>query len=175
MDGVYRLPDIMTVLMRSLLALGLLPLVAFQGAASPVWRVHAVRYATIADFPVSSLVLDADRSRRMDIAMMFWLLERDDARAAVVDAGFYREKFIERWKPRDFVRPTAAVVKAGVRPDLVMDVIVSHVHWDIWTVRSSFPARRCGSSAPSSSTTCGMTGRRWRRRSTRTTPRCSRA
>jgi hypothetical protein len=33
-------------------------------------RTGAVRFATLANFPVSSLVAGADRSRRMDMAMM---------------------------------------------------------------------------------------------------------
>ncbi len=37
--------------------------------------VYAVRYATLPDFPLSGLVAGADRSRKMDIAMMVWLLE----------------------------------------------------------------------------------------------------
>jgi glyoxylase-like metal-dependent hydrolase (beta-lactamase superfamily II) len=98
--------------------------------STDAWHVYAVRYASIADFPVASLVAGAEKSRRMDIAMTLWVLEATDGRAALVDAGFHREKFLTKWKPRDFVLPSAAVAKTGVKPEDVYDIIISHVHWD---------------------------------------------
>ncbi len=47
----------------------------------------------IPDFALSSLVAGADRSRKMDIQMMVWLLKGSDGRNILVDSGFYREKF----------------------------------------------------------------------------------
>lgn len=98
-----------------------------QGA--PAYEVYAVRYATIPSFPVRGLIAGADTARRLDIAMAVWLI-RGNGRNVLVDAGFYRDKFVERWKPADFVRPSDAVARAGVRPEDVTDVIISHVHWD---------------------------------------------
>ena len=57
------------------------------------YEVYAVRFATLANFPVSSLVAGADRSRRMDIAMMIWVLKGADGRIAIVDSGFHRERY----------------------------------------------------------------------------------
>jgi glyoxylase-like metal-dependent hydrolase (beta-lactamase superfamily II) len=94
------------------------------------WHVYAVRYATLADFPVASLVAGADPSRRMDIAMMVWLLEAIDGQAVLVDAGFYRDKFLARWKPRDYIRPSDATERMGAGADRVYDIVISHVHWD---------------------------------------------
>jgi glyoxylase-like metal-dependent hydrolase (beta-lactamase superfamily II) len=92
--------------------------------------VYAIRYGTLRNFPVASLVSGADTSRRMDIALMVWLIKRTDGRMVLVDAGFYRDKFMQRWKPADYVKPSDAVRAAGVRPEDITDVIVSHVHWD---------------------------------------------
>ena len=50
------------------------------------YEVYAVRFATLANFPVSSLVAGADRSRRMDIAMMIWVLKGVDGRIAIPDS-----------------------------------------------------------------------------------------
>ena len=48
-----------------------------------------------------------------------------------MDAGFYRDKFIQTWKPQDFVRPSDAISKGlGIAPDKVTDIIVTHSHWD---------------------------------------------
>ena len=57
------------------------------------YEVYAVRFATLANFPVSSLVAGADRSRRMDIAMMIWVLKGVDGRIAIVDSGFHRDRY----------------------------------------------------------------------------------
>ncbi len=41
----------------------------------PVYTVEAIRYGTIPDFPVNGLVAGADPSRKMDIAMIVWLIQ----------------------------------------------------------------------------------------------------
>src|SRR4051812_21702360 len=98
-------------------------------AAAPNISVHAIRYGTIR-FPVSALVQGADTARRLDIAMTVWLIRRPDGHVVLMDAGFYRDKFVQRWKPRDYLRPSEAVRSAGVKPEDVTDIIISHVHWD---------------------------------------------
>ena len=52
------------------------------------YEVYAIRYAVIPDFPVASLVAGADRARKLDIAMMVWLV-RGNGRNILVDSGFY--------------------------------------------------------------------------------------
>jgi glyoxylase-like metal-dependent hydrolase (beta-lactamase superfamily II) len=111
-------------------------------APPAVWQVHAIRYATVDSFPVRALVAGADSTRRMDIAMMFWLLQGPTGRRVLVDAGFYRQKFLDSWKPSDFVRPSEALARFGVPPDSVTDVIVSHVHWDHLDGVDLFPNAR---------------------------------
>jgi len=106
-----------------------LALFALASPLSAQWSVSAVRYATIKGFPVAALVSDADTTRRLDIAMMVWVL-RGSGRTVLVDAGFHREKFVTQWKPADFVTPAEAVAEAGVKPESVTDIIISHVHWD---------------------------------------------
>jgi glyoxylase-like metal-dependent hydrolase (beta-lactamase superfamily II) len=98
-------------------------------SSSSPYEAYAIRYATIPGFPVRGLIAGADSARRLDIAMMVWLL-RDGQRTVLVDAGFHHERFVERWKPRDFVTPAAAVERFGVSPQDVTDIIVTHVHWD---------------------------------------------
>jgi glyoxylase-like metal-dependent hydrolase (beta-lactamase superfamily II) len=112
------------------------------GAHAPVWKVYAVRYATIPKFPVHELVTGADTTRTLDIAMMFWLLEGPDGRRVLVDAGFYRQKFLDDWKPADYRRPSDALRQFGVAADSVTGVIVSHVHWDHLDGADLFPNAR---------------------------------
>lgn len=112
-----------------------------QQPAKPDYDVFAIRYATIPGFRLSGLIAGADTSRRIDIAMMVWLV-RGGGRNVLVDAGFYRDDLVRRWKPADFVSPAEAVARAGVKPADVTDVIVSHVHWDHLDGIDLFPNAR---------------------------------
>jgi len=115
---------------------------AGKAHAPPDYEVYAVQYASVPSFKVSGLIAGADTSRRLDIAMMVWLLKGPNGRNVLVDAGFYRDDFVQRWKPTGFMRPSDAVAKAGVRPEDVTDVIVSHVHWDHLDGIDLFPKAR---------------------------------
>jgi glyoxylase-like metal-dependent hydrolase (beta-lactamase superfamily II) len=107
-----------------------------------VTEVYAVRYGTLRGFPVAGLVAGADTARRADIALMVWLVRRPDGRNVLVDAGFYRDKFMARWKPADYRRPDEAVRAAGLRPEDITDLVVSHVHWDHLDGADLFPNAR---------------------------------
>jgi glyoxylase-like metal-dependent hydrolase (beta-lactamase superfamily II) len=111
-------------------------------AAAPPYEVYAIRYGTLAGFPVRGLVAGADTARRMDIALMVWLLRGGEGRTVLVDAGFYRDRFVQRWRPVDFVRPSEALAAFGVRPETVTDIIVTHVHWDHMDGLDLFPNAR---------------------------------
>ncbi len=123
-------------------SLALVLLAAVAAGRAPEWRVYAIRYATVPHFPVRDLVAGADSTRTLDIAMMFWLLEGPGRRRVLVDAGFYRQKFLDDWKPAGFVRPSDALRAAGVRPEEVTDIVISHVHWDHLDGADLFPRAR---------------------------------
>ena len=111
------------------------------GAAPPDYEVFAIRYATLPQFPVDSLILGAERGRKLDIAMMVWLV-RGGGRNVLVDSGFYREDLIRKWKPADYVRPDAAVARAGIKAADMTDVIITHAHWDHADGAELFPNAR---------------------------------
>ena len=100
------------------------------GADVDRYDVYAVRYATLADFPLSSLVAGADRSRRMDIAMTIWVLKGIDGRIAIVDSGFHRERYFTQFTVKDYVKPSEAIAPLGIKPDDVTDLLLTHMHWD---------------------------------------------
>ena len=99
-------------------------------AEADKYDVFAVRFATLANFPVSSLVAGADRSRRLDIAMMIWVLKGADGRVALVDSGFHREQYFKQFTVRDYVAPPEAIAPLGVKASDVTDIFLSHMHWD---------------------------------------------
>lgn len=96
----------------------------------PVYDVYAISYGIIPDFPVAELVAGADPSRKMNIQMMIWLLKGPGGRNILVDSGFYRAKFFQHWKIKDYVKPSEAISKVGLKPEEITDLIITHVHWD---------------------------------------------
>jgi glyoxylase-like metal-dependent hydrolase (beta-lactamase superfamily II) len=108
----------------------------------PVYEIYAISYGVIPDFPVSSLVAGADKSRKLDIQMMVWLLKGPGGRNVLVDAGFYRDKFFQQWKVKDFVKPSEAIAKVGLKPEDITDLIITHMHWDHADGVDLFPKAR---------------------------------
>jgi glyoxylase-like metal-dependent hydrolase (beta-lactamase superfamily II) len=109
--------------------LGVTPYLALHAQPKPQYEIYAIRYATVTGFAVSGLVEGADPSRKIDIAMMVWLI-RGSGRNVLFDSGFYRDQFMKQWHPTDYVKPSEAVAKLGLKPEDITDVIISHMHWD---------------------------------------------
>jgi glyoxylase-like metal-dependent hydrolase (beta-lactamase superfamily II) len=126
-------------LIPAIVAATLLPSLLAQ--PKPQYEVYAIRYATIPDFPVAQLVAGADRSRKLDIAMMVWLV-RGAGRNILVDSGFYREQFFRQWHVTDFVKPSEALAAVGLKPEDITDVIITHMHWDHADGMDLFPKAR---------------------------------
>jgi len=105
---------------------------ALVGAAPPAmpdYSIQAIRYGTIVGFPVASLVMGAPRGEKLDIAMVVWLI-RGGGHNVLFDSGFHREVWLKRFPTADYLRPDEAVKLAGVQPEDVTDIVVSHAHWD---------------------------------------------
>jgi glyoxylase-like metal-dependent hydrolase (beta-lactamase superfamily II) len=95
----------------------------------PGYSIEAIRYGTITGFPVASLVIGAPKDEKTNIAMVFWLI-RGGGRNILFDSGFHREAWLKQFPTADFLRPDEAVKLAGVNPQDVTDIVVSHAHWD---------------------------------------------
>jgi glyoxylase-like metal-dependent hydrolase (beta-lactamase superfamily II) len=72
---------------------------------------------------------------------MVWVAKNAN-RVVMVDSGFYRDRFVEQWKPREFAKPSDAIGAIGVKPEDVTDIIVSHMHWDHVDGADLFPRAR---------------------------------
>jgi glyoxylase-like metal-dependent hydrolase (beta-lactamase superfamily II) len=109
--------------------------------SKPNYEVYAIRYATLPDFPVSELVAGAEPTRKLDIAMMIWLV-RGDSRNILVDSGFYHERFFKDWQVKDFTKPSETLKRVGLKPEDITDVIITHMHWDHADGMDLFPNAR---------------------------------
>lgn len=111
-------------------------------AAPPTYEVYAIKYATVPHYPLRGLLPGADSGQYIDLAMTVWLMKGPNGRNVLLDAGFHRDDLVRRWHPVDFSPPSEAVARAGVKPDDVTDVIISHVHWDHLDGIDLFPKAR---------------------------------
>lgn len=105
------------------------------------YEVYALRYATLPGFPVSELVKGADPARKLDIAMMIWLV-RGNGRNILVDSGFYHDHFFKDWQVQDFTKPSDTLTRVGLKPEDITDVIITHMHWDHADGMDLFPKAR---------------------------------
>jgi len=102
---------------------------ASQSAAEPNYTIRAIRYANLAKFPLSELVTAAPKDQTIDIAMIFWVIQ-GGGRTILFDSGCHRQKWIDEYGLSDFLSPDRALKQAGIEPESVTDIIVSHAHWD---------------------------------------------
>jgi len=132
----------MTKLSSVFALLLIIPAFAQSKPPTPTYEVYAISYGVIPDFPVSGLVAGADRSRKLDIQMMVWLLKGPNRANILVDSGFYRDKFFKQWTVKDFIKPSEAIAKVGLKPDDITDLIITHMHWDHADGMDLFPKAR---------------------------------
>jgi glyoxylase-like metal-dependent hydrolase (beta-lactamase superfamily II) len=110
-------------------------------APESAYEVYAIRYGTLKAFPLGELVKGEDKNKKIDIALMIWLV-KGNGRNILVDSGFYRDPFMKEWKPADYIKPSEAISKLGLKPEDITDVIISHAHWDHTDGADLFPKAR---------------------------------
>jgi glyoxylase-like metal-dependent hydrolase (beta-lactamase superfamily II) len=116
--------------MKKFVFVCLLILAAAGAAASgPDYSIQAVRYANSPGDSVADLVMGAPKEEKIDTIFAVWLI-RGGGRNILFDSGFHREQWFKYWTITDFVRPDEAVQLAGVKPEEITDVVISHAHWD---------------------------------------------
>ena len=101
---------------------------ASAAAPGPEYSIQAIRYAT-AEGEVAGLVMGAPKGEKIQIAMVVWLI-RGGGRNILFDSGYHRDTFLKYFPSTDYLRPEEAVKLAGVKPEEVTDVVISHAHWD---------------------------------------------
>ena len=101
----------------------------FSGSQSPEYSIQAIRFANSPGDSVAEMVLGAPKDEKIDSIYAVWLI-RGGGRNILFDSGFHRDRWFKLWTITDYLRPDQAVRLAGVKPEEVTDVVVSHAHWD---------------------------------------------
>jgi glyoxylase-like metal-dependent hydrolase (beta-lactamase superfamily II) len=112
-----------------ILCVGALLFAACAVAQSPEYSIEAIRYAISPGVPVAELVVNGPKDQTVDIAMVVWLI-RGGGHTILFDSGFHRDTHLKEFPMKDFLRPDEAVKTAGVNPQDVTDIVISHAHWD---------------------------------------------
>ena len=97
--------------------------------AQPNYSIQAIRYGTSPGVPISNLVVGGPADKIVDIAMVVWLI-RGGGHNILFDSGFHRDNHLKEFPMKDLIRPDDAVKLAGVKPEDVTDIVISHAHWD---------------------------------------------
>jgi glyoxylase-like metal-dependent hydrolase (beta-lactamase superfamily II) len=103
---------------------------ALLGASStPEHSIQAIRLADSPGDSVADMVVGAPKDEKIDTIYALWLI-RGGVRNILFDSGFHRERWFKEWTIKDYLRPDEAVKLAGVNPEEVTDIVISHAHWD---------------------------------------------
>jgi glyoxylase-like metal-dependent hydrolase (beta-lactamase superfamily II) len=104
--------------------------VALLGAAAtPEYSIDAIRYANAPKSAVADMVMGGPKDEKIDAVFVIWLV-RGGGRNILFDCGFHRSRWFKYDSISDYLRPDKAVRLAGVKPDEVTDIVISHAHWD---------------------------------------------
>jgi len=115
---------------RLLLVGGLVSAAGLSGAANaPEYSIVAIRIADSPGDRVAEMVMGAPQDEKIDSIYALWLI-RGGGRNILFDSGFHRERWFKEWTIKDYLRPDEAVKLAGVKPDEITDIVISHAHWD---------------------------------------------
>jgi glyoxylase-like metal-dependent hydrolase (beta-lactamase superfamily II) len=115
--------------MKRLLMLTIVLFVAHPMPSSPEYSIEAIRLADSPGDLVSDMVIGAPKDEKIDSIYAMWLI-RGGGRNILFDSGFHRERWFKEWTIVNYLKPDEAVKLAGVKPEEVTDVVISHAHWD---------------------------------------------
>ncbi len=101
---------------------------ALPPATAPEYSIQAIRYASAED-EVAGLVMGAPKGEKINIAMVVWLI-RGGGHNILFDSGYHRDTFLRSFPSAEYIRPDEAVKLAGVQPEEITDIVISHSHWD---------------------------------------------
>jgi len=110
-------------------------------AQTPVYKIYAVKFAESGyPFKVGDWALNGPKNEPVKIDFMVWLIKGSNGKNILVDAGFLPDiEDAKEFKLKTYQRPDSALLKLGVKPQDITDIILSHPHWDHIDGLSLFP------------------------------------
>ncbi|MDP9046916.1 MAG: N-acyl homoserine lactonase family protein [Bacteroidota bacterium] len=100
-------------------------------AQTTVYHVYALKFAA-SNYPFATAdwADGGSKTESVKIDFMVWLI-RGNGRNILVDAGFLNDiDDAKEFKIVNYIRPDSALLKFGVKPGDITDIILSHPHWD---------------------------------------------
>jgi glyoxylase-like metal-dependent hydrolase (beta-lactamase superfamily II) len=113
---------------KILVAILLAVFLSGASASAPDYSIEAIRYASAED-EVAGLVMGAPQGEKINIAMVIWII-RGGGHNILFDSGYHRDTFLKYFPATEYIRPDEAVKLAGVQPEEITDIVISHSHWD---------------------------------------------
>lgn len=113
---------------KLLFSISLVLAAAAFSSTQPEYSIQAIRYAS-AEGEVAGLVMGAPKGEKINIAMVVWLI-RGGGHNILFDSGYHRDTFLKYFPSTEYIRPDEAVKLAGVQPEEITDLVISHAHWD---------------------------------------------
>src|SRR5437764_14651302 len=77
------------------------------------YEIYALSYGVYPDFPVSALLAGADKTRKIDLQMMIWLI-KSPGKNILVDTGCYHENVVKGKGIKDLIKASDAITKLGL-------------------------------------------------------------
>jgi glyoxylase-like metal-dependent hydrolase (beta-lactamase superfamily II) len=112
-------------------------IVVLLAAACGAWaqngpyKIYALRFAAMAHpSPIADWADKGPKTDSVNIDFMIWLI-RGNGRNILVDAGFLRDiPEAQGFEVANYIRPDSTLLKIGLKPGDITDIILSHPHWD---------------------------------------------
>jgi glyoxylase-like metal-dependent hydrolase (beta-lactamase superfamily II) len=101
----------------------------FGASSTPEYSIQAILLANFPGDSVADMVVGAPKDEKIDTVYALWLI-RGGGRNILFDSGFHRERWFKEWTIKDYIPPDEAVKLAGINPEDVTDIVISHAHWD---------------------------------------------
>ena len=111
-------------------------LLAISGATfsqTPNYEVYALKFGLLNNgkpLPLSVAVLNAPKNETVNGDFIVWLIKGDNGRKILVDAGFLDDIEEAKKGVSSYVRPDSMLLKLGLKPTEITDIILTHPHWD---------------------------------------------
>jgi len=113
-------------------------------AQTPSYKVYAIKFAdSTYPFSVGDWADGGSKTEKVEIDFMVWLIKGRNGKNILVDAGFLGDtEDAKEFMITNYIRPDSALLKLGVKPADISDIILSHPHWDHMGGINLFPNAR---------------------------------